>query len=92
MIKEEKICNVCGKLKKLGEFVVSQTNSDGRKSRCKPCSAIISKQWRKDNLQLNRAIQVRYYNKVKEANKKTQVEYVHGIQGLTEISQHLKNL
>ena len=65
-MKEQKICKVCGKLKNLEEFVVSQANSDGRKSRCKPCTAIISKQWRKDNEELNRAIQKKYHENVRK--------------------------
>lgn len=52
-MKTEKMCNLCGKVKPVEDFVT-------KRNKCKKCHAANNVEWRKNNQDLNRQIQSEY--------------------------------
>lgn len=55
-----KDCIRCKERKALEDFVKDAGHMDGRKNICKTCYNVQNKQWRKENIELNRQIQSEY--------------------------------
>jgi hypothetical protein len=55
-----KDCIRCKERKAIEDFVKDAGQMDGRKNICKTCYNVQNKEWRKNNIELNRQIQSDY--------------------------------
>jgi hypothetical protein len=90
----ERKCCKCKEEKALELFVKDKEKPQGRKTICKLCYSVRNKQWRANNLQKNRTIQLSYYykNKAKRLAEPVLLNNLFGIEGLSRIEDGLKNL
>ena len=87
-------CCKCKEEKALDLFVKDKVCQEGRKTICKECYSARNREWRANNIQKNRTIQLNYYYK-KKAERLSEGSLnnnLFGIEGLSRIEDGLKNL
>jgi hypothetical protein len=82
VIPDGKVCTLCAEYKTLNDYGVQKTTRDGRKSRCKSCSASLSRKYNVENPEKRRNAEREWRKnnplKVKEMARRSRINNAEG--------------